>query len=163
MTFEVELHSMGQDKANREFPGRLRHGVPDWVDRENAVYHIRIRVMSGTPSLIEPSVALAILGAGRKYGELGWWWPKIFLLMPDHLHLITAFHPDKPIARIIGDWKAYQARTLGITWQDNFFDHRFRSTGSMEEKFHYIRMNPVRAQLCDTAEDWPWSFMSCDP
>jgi len=45
---------------------------------------------------------------------------------------------------------------LGIGWQRDFFDHRLRKNEAYLEKAAYIRMNPVRAGLVASAEDWPY-------
>lgn len=76
--------------------------------------------------------------------------------MPDHLHAILSFPPGKSMSRTIGDWKKYQAHVLGLDWQENYFDHRLRNESEFVEKANYIRMNPVRAGLCETPGQWPW-------
>ncbi len=60
----------------------------------------------------------------------------------------------------IASWKRYIATKLGIDWQRDFFDHRIRDNENLDEKAHYIRMNPVRESLCKRPEDWKyvWSF-----
>jgi hypothetical protein len=60
------------------------------------------------------------------------------------------------MATSIGRWKAWQLRTLGVTWQDNFFDHRIRTQHEHELKAGYIRHNPVVKGLCADPADWPW-------
>ncbi len=48
---------------------------------------------------------------------------------------------------------------LGIQkphWQEGFFDHLLRSSESYSEKGEYVRINPVRANLCATPEEWPY-------
>jgi hypothetical protein len=57
---------------------------------------------------------------------------------------------------VVGRWKAWQRRTLGVEWQKNFFDHRIRHDHESEEKAAYIRRNPVVAGLCAATGDWPW-------
>ena len=59
------------------------------------------------------------------------------------------------MSRVVGEWKRYQTRDMGIIWQDNYFDHRFRNDDEYIEKAHYIRMNPVRKELCVKSEEWP--------
>ena len=39
-------------------------------------------------------------------------------------------------------------------WQREFFDHLLRSSESYSEKWEYVRQNPFRAGLANTAEDW---------
>lgn len=56
----------------------------------------------------------------------------------------------------IGKWKSWQRQTLGLEWQENFFDHRNRDDREFQEKADYIRKNPVVKDLCATPEEWPW-------
>jgi putative transposase len=41
-------------------------------------------------------------------------------------------------------------------WQNDFFDHVLRSQELYEEKWHYVRENPVRAGLVKQWQDWPF-------
>ena len=77
--------------------------------------------------------------------------------MPDHVHLIVAVPRDRSLAVCIGGWKRYLARTHGIRWQANFFDHRLRNASEEAGKREYIRLNPVRKGLAATPADWPWN------
>jgi len=36
------------------------------------------------------------------------------------------------------------------------FDHLLHSYESYSQKWEYVRMNPVRAKLCETPEAWPY-------
>lgn len=89
------------------------------------------------------------------------WHASIVLLMPDHLHAIIAFdwETGDGMKEIIGNWKRFTARNLGIDWQRDFFDHRIRSEEDLANKWIYIRENPVRAGLVKSYEEWPhvWS------
>ena len=38
-----------------------------------------------------------------------------------------------------------------------FFDHLLRSEESYAQKWDYVRENPVRAQLVERVEDWPYA------
>jgi REP element-mobilizing transposase RayT len=78
--------------------------------------------------------------------------------MPDHAHALLAFPRDEWMSRVIGEWKAYAARTFGVCWQTNYFDHRMRNGKEFFETVEYIRSNPVAKGLCHKPEDWPWSW-----
>ncbi len=84
------------------------------------------------------------------------WSCRLFLAMPDHIHALILFDGAKRMSEVIKDWKRWIARTLNIKWQDGYFDHRLRSQDSLIQKRSYILDNPVRAGLCDKAEDWPF-------
>ncbi|HTL67105.1 MAG TPA: hypothetical protein VL200_05545 [Lacunisphaera sp.] len=79
--------------------------------------------------------------------------------MPDHVHALLRFPRDPGMAGIIGNWKRGTARFQGIQWQENFFDHRLRHKAEADEKWQYIRNNPVMQGLCDHQDNWPhwWS------
>jgi len=76
--------------------------------------------------------------------------------MPDHLHALLAFPPNKRMSDAISTWKGFHSKRHGVIWQLNYFDHRIRSDGELDEKAAYIRQNPVAKNLCLSAEDWPW-------
>jgi REP element-mobilizing transposase RayT len=82
--------------------------------------------------------------------------------MPDHLHAIIAFPDNSSLKTSVLEWKKYLARTQGIKWQRDFFDHRLRNQQEELEKTSYILMNPVRKNLCERAEDWPWVYRPND-
>lgn len=84
--------------------------------------------------------------------------------MPVHLHFFAMPGLEaKPREQWIKMWKSVSARRLMSEleleppfWQADTFDHVLRNKESYEEKWHYVRMNPVRARLCAKSEDWPW-------
>lgn len=84
------------------------------------------------------------------------WWPLLILFMPDHVHALIAFPMGQDMPKIIREWKRYTAKTFGIRWQRDFFDHRIRNEESLDEKWHYIVENPVRAGLVNLPDDWPY-------
>ncbi|MEM9079870.1 MAG: hypothetical protein AAGC74_04175 [Verrucomicrobiota bacterium] len=80
----------------------------------------------------------------------------LLLAMPDHLHGLFSFEGGTPMKTVITNLKSYLAKTQGIQWQRDFFDHRLRNWESATEKATYIRQNPVRAKLIENAADWPY-------
>ncbi len=78
------------------------------------------------------------------------------LLMPDHLHALISFNPEKGMSETIRNWKRFHANKSEVEWQSNFFDHRLRIPEAVTKKAHYIRMNPVVSGFCIKPEDWPW-------
>jgi REP element-mobilizing transposase RayT len=139
----------------REFPRRLQHRTPGWV-KPGALFHVRLRVApSQAPPLTTPALAAPLLEAAARYHDLGRWWCDLMLLMPDHVHALVAF-PGADMGGVIRDWKRGTARFQRVVWQENFFDHRIRSAADADEKWRYIRLNPVVKGLCADIRDWPW-------
>jgi REP-associated tyrosine transposase len=86
-----------------------------------------------------------------------------YVIMPNHVHFFAAFPMDgitlaswvQSLRTVLGK----KLLRLGIQkphWQEGFFDHVLRSYESYAQKWEYVRMNPVRAQLSETPEDWPY-------
>ena len=140
------------------FGRKLHRSIPPWVE-PGAVFHIRIRCApTNDMSLIHDEIGRALLDSVQLYTDQQLWFPAVWLLMPDHVHALVSFAPDKPMSQIVGDWKRWQSKKHGVQWQENFFDHRIRDDEQLEEKFWYIRNNPVVKGLCAEPEDWPWFF-----
>ncbi len=110
----------------------------------------------GLNQICFPAISEVLLEDAAFYHTEGRWYLNIFLLMPDHVHLIAAFPTDGEMSKIIGSWKRLTARRAGISWQRNYFDHRIRADEGLEQKVEYVRQNPVRAGLVKRQEDWPY-------
>src|SRR5262245_44038919 len=87
-----------------------------------------------------------------------------YVIMPDHIHVFAGF---AAASMSLSSWVKSLKNTiskilinasfLGPHWQRGFFDHVIRSEESYEQKWLYVRDNPVRAGLVRTAEDWPFA------
>jgi putative transposase len=84
-----------------------------------------------------------------------------YVLMPDQVHLFVAFPmTGLTLSEWIGALKTVLGKALlrlGMQkphWHEGFFDHVLRSAESYAQKWDYVRMNPVRAGLCDKPEQW---------
>ena len=80
--------------------------------------------------------------------------------MPDHLHLFLKGDVNFVLSCWMGGLKRAIAVALGCRsrqlWQPGFFDHVLRSDESYAEKWNYVKENPVRAGLVQTASEWPY-------
>ncbi|WP_372806724.1 REP-associated tyrosine transposase [Pontiella sp.] len=86
-----------------------------------------------------------------------------YAIMPDHIHFFCSpvgiEYP--PLIKWIRYWKSMASNHWPRPdehpiWQTDFWDTQLRRSDSYSEKWHYIRNNPVRAGLCETATDWPY-------
>ena len=85
-----------------------------------------------------------------------------FVIMPDHIHvLISPLANLEKAAQFIKGGFSYRAKKeLGSNlevWQKGFSDHRIRDARDYAEHILYIRQNPIRARLCELAEEFPYS------
>src|SRR5262245_44977873 len=93
-----------------------------------------------------------------------------YVIMPDHVHFFCrAEIAAKTLSDFVGNWKSWTSRAIKplsrprsapaatTLWQREFFDHILRSNESYAEKWNYVRENPVRAGLVQSADDWPYA------
>ena len=123
--------------------------------------------MKPPPSTPFLARAMDILDAARFRHDNGIWFLALFLVMPDHIHLIAKFPmgaaaavSSKPPYRdgmewVIADFKRWLATKFGLRFQRDFWDTRLRDEAQFAEKFAYICNNPVRKGLCQVAREWP--------
>jgi REP element-mobilizing transposase RayT len=86
-----------------------------------------------------------------------------YVIMPEHIHLFVAFpRVGITLPGWVGSLRNVIGKRLlklGISkphWQEGFFDHLLRGRESYSQKWNYVRMNPVRAKLCETPETWSY-------
>jgi len=129
---------------------------PDFVSA-GAVFFITVCTLPrGKNQLADPEAWAGIRAAAAHYHAVGRWHLRLFLAMPDHVHALASFPATETMARVVSAWKHFIGRRLGLVWQRDFFDHRLRTAASLDDKAHYIRLNPVRAGLVARPEAWPY-------
>jgi putative transposase len=94
---------------------------------------------------------------GKEYRMLAW------CVMPNHVHLLVEMW-EKPQARLIRNWKGYTARHInrvlgrtGQLWQEDYWDRYIRDDAHYRKVIRYIEMNPVKAGLVQSPQEWPFS------
>ena len=108
--------------------------------------------------LADPAVARDLVASWQRADA---WMIGRYVLMPDHLHLFCA--PVNEVFTIeswITFWKRGFRRLHGNTgrrFQSGGFHHRLRQEESYDERWNYVRENPVRAGLVERAEEWPFA------
>ncbi len=94
-------------------------------------------------------------------------------VMPDHVHLLLTPMPrlDAPgchsLTSILHSIKSYTANQInkllgrtGSFWQDERHDRAIRTETEFQRKLRYIVNNAVAAGLADSAEDYPFLYVS---
>jgi len=84
------------------------------------------------------------------------WNPRLMVAMPDHLHVIADIPKQIGIEKVVRLFKSRTTMTTDVEWQRDAFDHRIRNETAIRTKWHYVMMNPVRANLCASPSDWPY-------
>jgi len=133
----------------------LSHKPPSSIPSGSRFFITLCCEKRGPNQLCTPAASAGLLADACHYHSVGRWVLHLFLLMPDHVHLIAGFPIAEDMSKVIRDWKRLTARSAGINWQRNYFDHRVRPDEGLQQKTDYIRENPVRARLVQSPEDWP--------
>jgi len=142
---------------------------------------------TGPHWLKEPTVASIVKEAlhyrdGKEYDLLA------YCIMPNHVHVVFTVgrsgtpsteqnnrakgrndiptYNAKPMFRILQSLKRHTARKCnailkrsGPFWQDESYDHLVRDDNELERTIWYVLNNPVDAELVDSWEKWPWTYV----
>jgi len=86
-----------------------------------------------------------------------------YCLMPNHVHLIAVPSSEEALRQGIGEAHRRYTRHVNFTkgWKGYLWQGRFASFPMDETHLlaaaRYIELNPVRAGICRSAEEYPWS------
>jgi putative transposase len=87
-----------------------------------------------------------------------------FVVMPDHVHIILAPTPTLSLERamqfIKGGYSYRYAKEAGRhteIWERSFTNHRIRDWDDFEHHRRYVHLNPVKARLSESPQQYPYS------
>jgi putative transposase len=125
---------------------------------QSIIYFVTLCVRDRRPVLANEPVFQDIK---TSLTELRNWHVLAGVVMPDHVHLFVSPTGDRGIA--LGDFATGFKRILRKKvfpqtweWQRRCFDRLLRSDENLQEKWIYVRNNPVRAGLVEKWEEWPY-------
>ena len=83
-----------------------------------------------------------------------------YVIMPDHIHFFS-WYTGSLIAydKWVQYWKSQFSKVFKqpkCRWLTGDWDTRVRSFAAYEEKWLYVKFNPVRQGLVKRPEDWPY-------
>jgi len=140
--------------------GKPAHFPPIESGFRSVVIYLTICVRGKRPLLANDSAAQQIVSAWR---AATFWSVGRYVILPDHIHLFCGPNtfPAQPLDKWIACWKnhvtrAWTNRSQVPIWQREFWDRQLRRTESYEEKWRYVRNNPVRHGYVSRVEDWPY-------
>jgi putative transposase len=89
-----------------------------------------------------------------------------YCLMPDHAHvLVEAERPEADFVKWVNLWRQLSGfwerqRTGEFLWQEGYWDHTLRDDESALAVAAYIVLNPVRARLVTSPDQYPFTGSS---
>jgi REP element-mobilizing transposase RayT len=141
--------------------------IPVWLKRDQAVvWFLTICERDNRCAWDNKGFFSAFSGAVGKMEEKNLWFVRSAVVMPDHLHLLASplQSRDQNAGNLSGALKRWTRNGLpeelreGWNWQAGAFDRLLRKGEFAQQKWEYMRENPVRAGLVYHWEDWPWSI-----
>jgi putative transposase len=123
-----------------------------WVWSERVVYFVTVCLAKRRPLLAKPATYKILADELGILTTRHGWAVGPYVVMPDHIHMFLGRHSlaAKSLSDAMGKWKEWTAKGIlplvGVAaplWQPEFFDHVLRSQESREEKWNYMRENPV--------------------
>jgi REP element-mobilizing transposase RayT len=124
--------------------------------------HLLDNARTGPLYLREPEIATIVVGA-IQYRNNSHYQLHSYVVMANHVHLLIT--PLIEVSTLMKSLKRFTARQgnriLGLTgrpfWQDESYDRVVRDGAEFRRIAGYIEMNPVKAGLVATPEEFPWS------
>jgi REP element-mobilizing transposase RayT len=151
---------------------------------EGHVYYITTVIHNRIPMFTRPSFIVPLLDSLNFYRYKQEFKLLGYVIMPDHIHLAIWPFGKSTISEIMRDYKHFtsgriirQAQVENITewitafrragqetgrsenkvWQDSYWDTNIYTEHFLRQKLNYIHRNPVRANLVEQPEDYPYS------
>jgi REP element-mobilizing transposase RayT len=89
-----------------------------------------------------------------------WAW----VIMPNHIHFLATRSEHLTLASIMQSFKSltsHKANRIlnrrGSFWMADYFDRYIRNAEHFAKTVRYIEENPVKAGLCRSRKEWPFS------
>jgi putative transposase len=147
-----EVKPMNENKPKRTYPA---HGVQIPRNAPTIVF-ITVCTKNRVPWLASETSHVCLVDAWKAADA---WAVGRYVVMPDHVHLFAApMQPDADLGAWVRFWKSHVSRNIknrNNRWQKDYWDTRLRTGKSYDEKWWYVRENPVRHKLVAVADDWP--------
>ncbi len=141
------------DQPNRKHP---THGVKDVFNQSTIVL---VTVCTKDHGAWLATDAIHDLLCDIWLEATGWYVGR-YVIMPTHIHYFASPGTiETSLERWSKYWKTlFTLRHLDPTheWLPDHWDTRIRSGAHYEERWNYIRNNPVRKHLVAQPDDWPY-------
>ncbi|MDX6407158.1 MAG: REP-associated tyrosine transposase [Gaiellaceae bacterium] len=137
-------------------------------EEPNGIYHVGSRGNNGEAVFrddVDRMEWLRLLAkVAVKYRWLGW----TYVLMGNHFHFVVQI-PHGGLSRgmqVLNTGYSVRANKrygrTGHLVRNRFYSNLLEDDAHLTEAIRYIVLNPVRAGLCGSPEDWPWSsYRAC--
>lgn len=132
-------------------------------DLGDGFFHVTARGVDGTAIAFDDDDCRRLLGLLADTAERFEWRCYAFCLMTNHYHLVletTQVRLSAGFQRLNGVYaQGFNLRHArrGHLFGDRFWSSLIEGEGYLLEACRYVVLNPVRAGLCQRADEWRWS------
>jgi REP element-mobilizing transposase RayT len=130
----------------------MRRRVEAYLDQGHGCCYLRDRTVA---EMVQNAL---LFHGGTKYKLVAW------VVMPNHAHMLCTPRVEHSLADIMHSVKSFTSSEAnkilnrsGRFWQKEYFDRYIRNATQFARTVAYIESNPVKANLCDRSEAWPFS------
>jgi REP element-mobilizing transposase RayT len=133
---------------------------------ESGVYHVTARGVARSAIALDDDDRRRFLRLLAEAVEREAWHCYAFCLMPNHYHLVVdAFLTSlsRGLHRLNGSYaREFNDRheRSGHLFGNRFAAWVIRDENHLRNACAYVQHNPVRAGLCEDADEWPWGGMT---
>ena len=128
---------------------------------KHPIYFLTLCTHRRQPILTRQRVPALLVDSWPASPGINGWHVGRYVVMPDHVHFFAQPVADcKTLSGFMRDWKRRTSGRIAEAlqleppvWQREFFDHALRSPESYDQKWDYVRENPVRAGLAVKVDD----------
>ena len=127
------------------------------------IYHLSARTIRRLPLFDDDDDRREYVALLADVVRLYEWRCLAFCLMANHVHLLIQT-PEPDLDRGMHDLNhryalRYNARNgfVGHLFERRYWSNLIENDGYLPAAARYVVRNPVRARICDAAEDYPWS------
>ncbi|MDD4956321.1 MAG: transposase [Candidatus Omnitrophica bacterium] len=134
---------------------------------DNVVYHIIVRGNHGQTIFSHQDDFVRYLKTVRKYKNRYGFRLYAYCLMNNHVHLVIDPHDKYSLKNIMHcinlsycKWHNSRYEQSGHLWQGRYKSYIVQKDQYLVNCITYVEFNPVRAKICQRAEEYPWSSYS---
>ena len=137
--------------------------LPRSVLPPEGFYHLTVRGVARMPIVLDDADRRRWLRLMKKSASRFGWTVHVYCLMNNHFHLVveaTLEDVSLGMHRLNGIYaQRFNERhdRVGHLFQERFHAKVVRDDEHFVEACEYVLANPVRAGLCKSPEEWPWS------
>src|SRR5712691_4084925 len=137
--------------------------LPRCVLPPAGAYHLTVRGVAQMPIVVDDADRRRWLQLLARSASRFRWKVHVYCLLTNHFHLVvgaTLEDVSRGMHRLNGLYaQRFNERhdRVGHLYQERFHAKVIRDEEHLENSCSYVLANPVRAGLCTSPEEWPWS------